>query len=252
MSLIAPAWLLLCAFGFMVLLLHLRRRRTFQIPSIQLWAQLETGRASRRRIQLPPFNLVLLLQLLVVGLCALALAQPLIGSGPRFAHEIIVLEASRSMRSIDITPSRFDAAIADFAKVAAGRIKETGARTSNIRAGARPSLVASRISDHAGLALLLARLRSGDGDADCAQVARLASSVLKDGEPTRLTLITDSVDRGAARLSDALPGVAVETRVIAGATGGSGALRAELHAIDATAGKWRAEGSVTFSPGFTG
>jgi uncharacterized protein YegL len=252
MSLIAPAWLLLCAFGFMVLLLHLRRRRTLEIPSIQLWAQLESGRTSRRRIQLPAFNLLLLLQLLVVALCALALAQPLIDSGPRFAHEIIVLEASRSMRSTDIAPSRFDAGIANFAKLAAGPVKETGARTSAILAGARPQLVAARLSDPAGLALQLKRLRAGDGDADWTQVARLASSVLKDGEPTRLTVITDGVDSGAARLSEAFPGVAVETRVIAGAGGGSAALRAELRAIDASAGKWRAEGSVTFSPGFAG
>jgi uncharacterized protein YegL len=250
MSLIAPAWLLLGAFGFMVLLLHLRRRRTFEIPSIQLWAQLESGRASRHRIQLPPFNLVLLLQLLIVALCALALAQPLIGSGPRFAHEIIVLEASRSMRSTDIAPSRFDAAIADFAKVAAGPVKDTGARTSAILAGARPQLVAARLSDPAGLALQLKRLRAGDGDAHWAEVARLASSVLKDGEPTRLTLITDGVDNGAARLAGALPGVAVETRVIAVVRSGSAALRAELRAIDASAGKWRAEGSVTFPQGF--
>src|SRR5947207_6092993 len=145
MSLIAPAWLLLWAFGFMVLLLHLRRRRTFEIPSIQLWAQLDSGRASRRRIQLPPFNLLLLLQLLVVALCALALAQPLIGSGPRFAHEIVVLDASGSMRSTDIKPSRFDAAIADLARLAAGPLKDTGARVSAILAGARPQLVAARL-----------------------------------------------------------------------------------------------------------
>src|SRR5215510_11905905 len=187
MSLIAPAWLLLCSFGFMVLLLHLRRRRTFEIPSIQLWAQLESGRASRRRIQLPPFNPLLVLQLLVVALCALALSQPLIASGPRFAHEIIVIEASRNMRSTDIAPSRFDAAIADFVKMTTGPVKDTGARTSAILAGARPQLVAARLSSPTGLALQLNRLRASDGDADWARVARLVSSVLKDGEPTRLT-----------------------------------------------------------------
>src|SRR5262249_25035726 len=55
-----------------------------------------------------------------------------------------------------------------------------------------------------------------------------------------------------ARLSEALPGVAIETRIIAGAGSRGAALRAELRAIDASAGKWRAEGSVTFSPGFAG
>src|SRR5258705_13528235 len=81
MSFLAPAWLLLCAAGALVLLLHARQRKTFEIPSIQLWRQLESGHGARRRIRPPPFNLLLLLQLLVTGFCALALAQPLIGSG---------------------------------------------------------------------------------------------------------------------------------------------------------------------------
>src|SRR5262245_29694385 len=135
MSLVAPAWLLLCALGIMVLILRVRRRRTFEIPSIQIWRQLETGRTSRRRMRLPPLNLLLLLQLVVVALCALALAQPLIGTGARFAHEIIVLDASGSMRSTDLPPSRFEAAVADLAALTAGPIKDTGARVSAILAG---------------------------------------------------------------------------------------------------------------------
>ena len=63
MSLIAPAWLLLGAFGILVLILHVRRRRTLEIPSIELWRRLQTGRATPRRMRLPPLNLLLLLQL---------------------------------------------------------------------------------------------------------------------------------------------------------------------------------------------
>jgi Mg-chelatase subunit ChlD len=252
MSLVAPAWLLLCALGFVVLLLHVRRRRIFEIPSIQLWRALESGRASRSRVRLPPCSLLLLLQLLVVTLCALVLARPLIGAGPKFAHEILVLDASGSMRSTDNAPSRFDAAIADLTKLVAGPIKETEARTSAILAGARPQFVAARLSDPADLLPQLGRLRAGDGDADWAHVARLASSVLKDGEPTRLTLVTDGVSGGAARLSAALPDLAIETRTIAGTGGRHAALRADVRALDAKAGKWRAEGSVAFSAGFAG
>src|SRR5256885_5227066 len=145
MSLVAPAWLLLGALGIVVLILHVRRHRTFEIPSIHIWRQLETGRATRRRVRLPHINVLLLLQLAVVALCALALAQPLIGAGPRFAHEIIVLDASGSMRSTDLKPSRFDAAIADLARLPAGPLKDTGARGSGILAGARPHLAPARL-----------------------------------------------------------------------------------------------------------
>jgi uncharacterized protein YegL len=252
MSLIAPAWLLLGAFGLLVLILHVRRRRTLEIPSIQIWRQLATGRASPRKLRLPPLNVLLLLQLAVVALCALALAQPLLGSGPRFAHEIVVLDGSGSMRSTDIKPSRFDAAIADLARLAAGPLKDSGARVSAILAGARPQLVAARLSDPEGLAPQLKRLRAGDGDVDWAAVVRWVSSVRKDGESTRLTLITDGTGNGAEQLSTVLAGVRVETRIVAGSGGRNAGLRAELRALDASAGKWRAEGSVMFSPGFAG
>jgi uncharacterized membrane protein len=248
-SLIAPAWLLLSALGILVLVLHVRRRRTFEIPSIQLWRLIDSGTLSRRPIRLPSPNLLLLLQLLIVALTALALARPLFGSGPRFAHEIVVLDASGGMRITDVAPSRFDAAVALLAGMASGPIKETGARVSVLLAGPRPQIVAARLADPEGLHL--EGLRAGDGAADWTEVVRLLSSLLKDGEPARLTLITGGAARGAARLSGALPGLIVETRIIGGAAAPNTGIRASLRAVDAPAGKWRAEGSVTFSAGFT-
>ena len=252
MSLIAPIWLVLSALGIVVLILHVRRRRTFEIPSIQLWQLIDSGALSGQRIRLPSPNLLLVLQLLVVALTALALARPLLGSGPRFAHEIVVLDASGGMRSTDVAPSRFDAAVAQLAGMAAGPIWEAGARVSLLLAGPRPQILAARLAAPDGLAHDLELLRAGDGEADWTEVVRLASSVVKDGEPTRLTLITDSTNPGAARLSAALPGVIVETRIIGTAAARNARLRASLRAVDARAGKWRAEGSVRFSPGFTG
>jgi Aerotolerance regulator N-terminal len=104
MSLLTPAWLLLAAMGLVVLILHVRRRRTFEMPSIQLWRMLDSGSLTRQRLRLPSPNLLLLLQLLIIALIALALARPLIGS--RFAHEIVVLDASGSMRSRDVARGR--------------------------------------------------------------------------------------------------------------------------------------------------
>jgi Mg-chelatase subunit ChlD len=248
MSLIAPAWLSLAAFGILVLILHLRRRRTFEVPSIQLWRLVDSGALSRRRIRLPSPSLLLLLQLLIVALAALALARPVLGPGARFVHEIVVLDASGSMRSTDVAPSRFDAAVANLTAMAAGPIRETGARVSMILAGARPQIVAARLADPRGLQLQ--GLRAGDGEADWATVIRLVSSLIKDSEPTRLTLITDGAD--PARLSAALPGVIVEVRMVGSTAARNAALHAGLRAVDAAAGKWRAEGSVAFSAGFAG
>jgi hypothetical protein len=87
------------------------------------------------------------------------------------------------------SPSRFDAAVAHLAAMAAGPIGEPGARMSVIVADARPQLIAARLAEPEGLAPSLMRLRAGDGDADWAQVINLVSSVIKDGEATRLVLI---------------------------------------------------------------
>ncbi len=248
MSLIAPAWLSLAAFGILVLILHVRRRRTFEVPSIQLWRLMDSGALSRRRMRLPAPNLLLLLQLLIVALAALALARPVLGPASRFAHEIVVLDASGSMRSTDVAPSRFDAAVAHLAAMAAGPIRETGARVSVILAGAHTQIVAARLADPGGIQLQ--GLRAGDGEADWAAVIRLVSSLIKDSEPTRFALITDRAD--PARLSATLPGVTVEVRMVGGTAAPNAALHASLRAIDAPAGKWRAEGSVAFSPRFAG
>jgi uncharacterized membrane protein len=248
MSLIAPAWLLVAAFGILVLVLHVRRRRSFEIPSIQLWRLVDSGTLSRQRIRMPSPSALLLLQLLVVALTALALTRPMFGPSANFAHEIVVVDGSGDMRSTDVAPSRFDAAVAQLAAMAAGPIRESGARVSVLVAGARPRIVAARMADPDGLRL--PELRASDGEADWNETIRLLSSLLKADEPTRLTLISNHAK--PARLSAAFPGLVVETRTIGGTATHNAALHANLRAVDAQTGKWRAEGSVAFSPGFVG
>jgi uncharacterized membrane protein len=252
MSLMAPAWLLLSALGIVVLILHVRRRRTFEVPSIQLWRLIDSGALSGQRIRWPAPNLLLALQLLIVVLAALALARPMFGSSPRFAHEIVVLDASGGMRSTDVAPSRFAAAVAQLNAMVAGPVREGGARISVLLAGARPQIVAARLADPDGLAGHLEPLRAGDGETDWTEVVRLASGLVKDGEPARLTLITHGAQPDVTRISAALPGVTVATRIVGTAAARNAGLRATLRAADARAGKWRAEGHVVFSPGFTG
>jgi von Willebrand factor type A domain/Aerotolerance regulator N-terminal len=250
-SFLAPAWLWLGVFGALVLILHARRRRTLEIPSLQLWRPLESGARLRQRLRLPLPNVLLLLQLAVVALIALALARPV--TGPRFAHEIVVLDASGEMRMTDVAPSRFDAAVAQLAAMAAGPVKESGARISVILAGARPQVVAARVADPAGLGALFAGLRADDGDVNWTDVDAIISTVLKDHEPTRLMVLTDRDGAaGAARFAEAFPGVSLERRVIGGGIARNAALHATLRAVEAGAGKWRAEGTVAFSPNYTG
>ena len=248
MTFVVPAWLLLGTLGIVLVLLHVRRRRTLSVPSVQLWRLVESGNPARQRIRLPSPNLLLPLQLLIVAVAALALARPLLGPSARFVHEIVVLDASGTMRSTDVVPSRFDAALAQLAAMAHGPVRESGARLSVLLAGARAQVVAARLADSKGLDLIT--LRAGDGDADWATTIRLASSLVREGESTRLTLITYEAKPDG--LIATLPDVAVETRVVGGPLTRNAALHATLQAVDAAKGKWRAEGSVTVSQGIAG
>ena len=250
-SFLAPAWLWLGVVGVLVLILHARRRRTLEIPSVQLWRLLESGTRLRQRLRLPLPNVLLLLQLAVVALIALALARPVIG--PRFAHEIVVIDASGEMRMTDVAPSRFDAAVAQLAAIATGLAKRTSTRISVILAGARPQIVAARLADPAGLGALLADLRAGDGDAKWIDVDAVISTLRKDHEPTQITVLTDRDGATAsARFVEAFPGVSVVRRIVGSGIARNAALHATLRAIDAAAGKWRAEGTVTFSSNYSG
>src|SRR5687768_15165189 len=107
----------------------MRRRRQIDVPSVMLWRLLDQSLAARRSLKWPPPSLLLALQLLVIVLVALALAQPLLGTqrdSPQ--HTIYVLDASGSMRATDQSPSRFDAALrrlgefVDVAGAPSGRI----------------------------------------------------------------------------------------------------------------------------------
>src|SRR5262249_1718370 len=70
---------------------------------------------------------------------------------------------------------------------------------------------------------------------------------------TRLMVLTDRDGAvGAARFAEAFPGVLVERRVISGGIARNAALHATLRAVDADTGKWRAEGTVAFSPNYIG
>src|SRR5690606_39044438 len=93
----------------LVLLLHARRRRSVTVPSVQIWRLIESAGSRRPNIRRPPPSLPLLLQLLALLIAALALAQPRFGAAPD-DHVVFLLDASGSMRTTDLAPTRFDAA----------------------------------------------------------------------------------------------------------------------------------------------
>lgn len=108
LSFAQPAWLALLLLAIPILLLHMRRRRTIVVGSVQLWQSITVRSTAQRSRRMPPFSWTLLLQLLALLLAVLALAQPRITSGTAsLDHLIAVIDNSVAMQaSGDMTAAR--------------------------------------------------------------------------------------------------------------------------------------------------
>jgi hypothetical protein len=142
MSLLAPIALAGLAIPVIIYLIHwlFGARRRFRVPALFLWADLPRVQMGRSKRHLPPFSLLLLLQLLIAALAVAALARPAVRAQPP-RHLALILDASASMQATDVSPSRFEAARVALQHRLDGLTPLD--HVSLIRAGKQASLLAS-------------------------------------------------------------------------------------------------------------
>ncbi|MCW5715126.1 MAG: VWA domain-containing protein [Bauldia sp.] len=218
MNLLVPAWLAIAGLAIYVLVLHMRRRRTLDVPSVMLWRLMENTAAPSRTLRFPPPSLLLLLQILVVVLAALALAQPLLGSGRTdSSHTIYVIDTSASMRATDGSPTRFDEARA----VLEAGIRSGGAtvdhRFSVVTAGPAPRVLVARQPDaeRASMLAAVATIEVTDAAADWATTAQIIGPLVEATERPVIIVLTDGADPAEAAIARAFPDATVERGVFA-------------------------------------
>ena len=246
MSFLAPGWLLLGGLTGLVLLLHMRNRRRREVPSVLIWRMLENTAVARRSFRAPPPSVLLTLQLLVVLLAALALAQPQLGSRAEPGHTIYVLDASGSMRATDLSPNRFAAAHAHLLAAIAVDTADSRIRVSVVSVDAAPRIHVARQGEAAGILPLLRDLQPSDGAADWVAAATLVDSIRRDGEATRVVVLTDGADAAATDFQNSFGAIA-RTQVFAGADTANVGLTAALAPAEDVPGSWRVTGTVQFS-----
>ncbi len=142
MTLLAPLALATLAVPLLIYASHwlFGTRRRFVVPALFLWRDLPHAATGRRRRRLPPFGLLLALQLAAALLGVAALARPSVpGQAPR--HVALILDASATMQATDVAPSRFEAARA-AARARLGSLQTTD-RVTLIRAGTDAEMIAS-------------------------------------------------------------------------------------------------------------
>ncbi len=247
MTLLAPVWLLLGGLAIVIAVLHMRRRRQLDVPSVLLWRLLDNPGTQRRTLRWPPPSPLLFLQIAIVLSIALALAQPLFGAnrGDR-DHTVFLLDASASMRATDELPSRFavalDALTDRIGSIAAG----SGNRFSVVTVSANPRIEVARQTDASGILPLLQSLAATDGDADWVAAENVVRSLFGADETATIVILTDGSDSGDTLLFDAFPDVKVERAVFGREDTVNLALSASLAHVEDEEGLWRIDGTVTF------
>jgi Ca-activated chloride channel family protein len=194
--LLAPLWLLLAlplVAALIILYLLKLRRRDFVVPSVFLWEQVLQDLQANVPLQKLRKNLLLLVQLLVILIAVIALSRPALESLRQGGSSVVlVIDASASMQSTDVTPSRFAAAKTEGRKA----IEALGPRDSMllVAVGSGTRALTSFTTDKRTLREALDRLRVTDGRADLRGALDLVAGLVhsrKAQEPPRVEIISD-------------------------------------------------------------
>jgi hypothetical protein len=190
MTLLVPLALSALAIPVAIYVIHwlFGARRRHRVSAVFLWADLPQASTGRTRRRLPPFTLLLLLQLLAALLGVVALARPSVPAQPP-RHVALILDASASMQATDVAPTRFEAA----RQAAAQRLDSLRLtdQVSLIRAGQQAELLAA--GPPTSVREALQRAAPGQSAPAIREALALASARITD-TPSRvgqIVLLTD-------------------------------------------------------------
>jgi Ca-activated chloride channel homolog len=242
MNFLMPGMFLLALLGIPIFLLYMLRlrRRDQVVSSTLLWQQIVKDQQANAPWQRLKYNLLMLIQLLILAALVLAMARPAVPTPTQVTGPtVILLDASASMLASDVSPNRFEAARA----TARTLVDQSAANVpiSIIIAGVQPHLLVSNEVNHNLVkeALDTAQAEQGNSDWKTAFTLALgaASKMTQLGGETTTTIIIS--DGGIP--SSGLPELAGQVRYLP--VGKSG----ENLAISALAVRPAANGNQLFA-----
>ncbi len=191
------SFLSLSAFWFaltlpVVVLLYLlkRRRKLKLVSSTVLWERFLAESQANAPFQKLRRNLLLILQLLMLLLAVLALGRPYFSeqlSGGSL--QVLILDTSASMQSVDVKPSRFEAARTKALELIDG-LRDSDQMVV-VAAGARTSVLQSPTSEKAVLRRILREAEVGDGPTRLLDALQLAQTLVRDHPSSEIHLLSD-------------------------------------------------------------
>src|SRR4051812_29587288 len=170
-------------------ILRLRRRPVAGGVSPVLPRRLWAGGASRLFSQLKRW-LSLLLQLLLLGLLALALGDPRFAARSAEArHLVVLIDTSASMQASDVPRGRLAAATDAVARLLAGLGPADRMLIAQMDAGVTP--LSTMTDDVAELAAAVQRIRASDTRADLARALGFALDSLSGRSRPEIIVVSD-------------------------------------------------------------
>jgi Ca-activated chloride channel homolog len=193
--LVPAAALALLALPAIVLLYFLKvRRPEVRVSSLMFWRPYVADRQANAPWQRLRPSALLFLQLLAALVLAIGLMRPgLIGAAGVDSTTVVMLDASPSMESTDVAPSRFAAAV-ERAKGLAGQLAP-GQQMAVILLGDHAQMLAAPTGDSALLRSALDRARPSGSAGDFAEAISLANSILSGRPGGSIILLSDGHSR---------------------------------------------------------
>jgi len=192
--------------AIVVLYLLKLRRREQMVSSVMLWRDAVADIQANAPFQKLKKSLLLLLQLLALLVIVFGVSRPFIrAKGVSENRIVLILDASASMQSTDVSPSRFDYAKSKALDIV--RRMGPGDTMLVITAGAKTRVVASFTSDKRSLQGAISRLKPVDTPCNMRQAMVLALSLVagRAAVPPRIVVLSDGLFNP---LTDLSPGSA--------------------------------------------
>lgn len=197
MNFLAPLafWFGLTIPILLVFYLLKRRRVPVKVPSTLLWKRYLAETQASAPFQRLRSNWLLILQIVLLVLAVLGLARPYLGSRSAPSRlRVLILDASASMQSRDVAPSRFEAARAEAGRWVDGL--EPGQRLVILQAGPRTEVRQSATSDRAALRRALEACAVTDGPARLGEALTMAEGLVRDVAEAEIHVFSDGAVGG--------------------------------------------------------
>jgi len=197
MNFLAPAAFAFAAVLPVVVLFYLlkRKRVVKLISSTLLWQKFLAETQASAPFQKLRHNWLLILQLLLLSLIIFALARPYFaGEIQTGGLQVVILDASASMQSTDVAPSRFEQARKEVLQMVDGLADRD--QMAVLLAGATTEVKQSPTSSHAALRRAVRGCAVTDAPGRMVEALRLAQSLTRDRRDASIHLFSDGALTG--------------------------------------------------------